>query len=390
MRVKNVAARTVLIAGAASACLALVACGKQAGGPPQGPVEVGVVTMTAQPVPLTTTLPGRTNAYLISDVRPQADGIIKARLFEEGAEVKAGQALYQIDPAPYEATLASAKAALAKADANLVTTRLKAQRYKELVAIDAVSKQDYDDANAALQTALADVAAQKAAVQTAQINLNYTHIIAPISGRTGKSTVTPGALVTSNQATALTTIQQLDPIYVDVTQSSADILKLKSEMAAGRIDATKAVPVKLLLENGATYAETGKLAFSEVTVDQGTGSVTLRAIFPNANRILLPGMYVRAVIDEGVFPNAILAPQVGVNRDPKGGATAYVVGRDGKAEERQLTVARTVGENWLVTSGLNPGDKLIVTGLQKVKPGVPVKPSPANAAAAAPAAAAQH
>ena len=377
-------ARPLLVAGAAAAALTLAACGgKPAGGPPHGPAQVGYVVLKAEAVPLTASLPGRTSAYLISDVRPQANGIIKSRLFQEGGDVRAGQVLYQIDAAPYQASLASAQAALAKSQANLATVRLKAQRYKELVAIDAVSKQDYDDANAALQTAVADVAAQKAAVQTAQINLDYARISAPISGRIGKSTVTPGALVTAGQTNALTTITQLDPIYVDVTQSSADLLKLKSEIAAGRLDGSGKAPVKLVLENGQTYAQTGALAFSDVTVDQSTGSVTLRAVFPNPNKVLLPGMYVRAVVDEGVSPNAILAPQTGVSRDPKGDATAFVVGADGKAELRQITVSRTVGPNWLVTSGLKPGDKLIVEGLQMVRPGAPVKAAPATQAGGA-------
>ena len=359
--------------------LLLSACGKkQAAMPPSGPPEVGVVTVQPQRVALTTELAGRTSPYLIAEVRPQVGGIIKKRLFTEGSDVHAGQVLYQIDPASYEATLASAKASLARAEATLSTVRLKADRYRDLVKIKAVSQQDNDDAQASLKQAEADVAAAKAAVETARINLAYTKITAPISGRIGRSAVTEGALVTANQAAALATIQQLSTIYVDVTQSSAELLRLKQSLASGimKRDSAGQTKVKLLLEDGSPYPLPGTLKFSEVTVDQSTGSITLRAIFPNPKQILLPGMFVRAVVEEGVNEQALLVPQRGVSRNPQGDAVAMLVGAEGKAEPRVIQVARTVGENWLVTGGLKPGDQVILEGLQRARPGTPVKAVP--------------
>ncbi len=359
--------------------LTLTACGKKPAPKPQGgPPEVGVITVQPQRVALTTELAGRTSPYLIAEVRPQVGGIIKKRLFTEGSDVHAGQVLYQIDPASYEATLASAKASQARAEATLSTVRLKADRYRDLVKIKAVSQQDNDDAQAGLKQAEADVAAAKAAVETARINLAYTKIIAPISGRIGRSTVTEGALVTANQAAALATVQQLSTMYVDVTQSSAELLKLKQSLASGLMkkDSAGQAKVKLLLEDGSPYPLSGVLKFSEVTVDQSTGSITLRAVFPNPKQILLPGMFVRAVVEEGVNEQALLIPQRGVTRNPQGDAVVMLVGGEGKVEPRVIQVARTVGENWLVTGGLKPGDQVILEGLQRARPGTPVKAVP--------------
>ena len=372
----------------------LSACGKPPGGPPpaQGTPVVGVLTVQAQPVVLSTELPGRTVPYLIAEVRPQVAGIIQSRNFREGSDVKAGQALYQINPATYQAAYDSNVAALGKAQASLKTTRLKADRYKELVDINAVSKQDYDDAAAALGQGESDVAAAKANVQTSRINLDFARVDAPISGRIGRSTVTPGALVTASQTTAMATIQQLDPIYVDVTQSSASLLKLKQSLARGDLQKAggDAARVKLILEDGSAYPLEGRLAFSDVTVDQDTGAITLRAVFPNPRADLLPGMYVRAVLQEGVKQQGLLVPQQAVTRDGKGKPQAYVVGADSKLQLRPLETERAVGDQWLVRSGLQAGDQLVVDGQQRAMPGVEVKVTPwtpkaAPAAAAAPA-----
>lgn len=366
--------------------LTLTACGKKPAPKPQGgPPEVGVITVQTQRVALTTELSGRTVANLIAEVRPQVGGIIKKRLFAEGSDVKAGQILYQIDPASYEASLASARAAQAKAEATLGTIRLKAERYQDLVKIKAVSQQDNDDAQASLKQAEADLAAAKAAVETARINLAYTKITAPISGRIGRSTITDGALVTANQANALATIQQLGTMYVDVTQSSAELLKLKQNLASGLMNKGSAnqATVKLLLEDGSPYPLPGSLKFSEVTVDPSTGSITLRALFPNPKQLLLPGMFVRAIIEEGVSQQAILVPQRGVTRNPKGDAMVMVVGAEEKAEPRVIQVVRTVGENWLVSDGLKAGDRVILEGIQRARPGTPVKAVPFGAKPAA-------
>ena len=333
--------------------------------------EVGVVTLKARPVAIKAELAGRTAPFLIAEVRPQVTGIIQKRLFVEGADVKAGAALYQIDPATYQATLDSAKAALAKAEANLFTAKLKADRYKDLVGIKAVSQQDYDDSVAALKQAQAEVAASRAALDSARINLDYTRVSAPISGRIGRSAVTPGALVTANQATSLATVTQLDPMYVDVTQSSAELLRLKRQLASGQLktQASGKAKAKLLMEDGSPYPLEGQVQFSEVTVDQSTGTVTLRAVFPNPKHELLPGMYVRAVLETGVDDQAILVPQQAVARNQKAEPVAMVVGADGKVEQRVLEVGRSVGNDWLVNAGLADGDRVIVEGLQKVKPG---------------------
>lgn len=369
--------RSILTSASLALALFLSACGAKgpAGPDPNAPAPVGVVVVRTEPVALTTELSGRTSASLISEVRPQVNGVIKARLFQEGANVRAGQPLYQIDPATYRASLDSANAALAQAQATATSAKLKADRYKELVAINAVSKQDNDDAQAAAQAAAANVQAQRAAVQQARINLDYTQVRAPISGRIGKSAVTPGALVTANQATPLATVQDLDNIYVDVTQSAADLLKLRAAMAKGSVGAPASAQVRLILEDGSIYPVAGRLAFSDITVDEGTGSVGLRAVFPNPQGALLPGLYVRARLEQGVATSGILVPQPAVSRDPKGGATVYVVDAAGKAQQRTITVSRTVSDKWLVTAGLKPGERVIVEGLQKVRPDTPVKPS---------------
>jgi len=371
--------RRIAVAGILLGSLMAAGCGKEtpASNPPAGgPPEVAVVWVKPERVTITMELSGRTSAYLIAEVRPQVGGIIQKRLFTEGSDVKAGQVLYQIDPATYQAAFDSVRAALDRAGANLIPARLKAERYKELVGIKAVSAQDYDDAYAALKQAEADIAVNKAAVETARINLAYTQVSAPISGRIGKSSVTIGALVTASQSASLATIQQLDPVYVDVTQSSIEMLRLKRDLASGHImrDSVNQAKVGLVLEDGITYPLQGVFKFSDVTIDQSTGSVTLRTVFPNPNQILLPGMYVRAVLEEGVIEQAIQVPQRGVTRDSAGNATALIVGTGDKVEARTLTVTRAIGDTWLVSDGLNPGDRLIVEGLQKVRPGTTVKP----------------
>jgi membrane fusion protein (multidrug efflux system) len=378
---KYYSVKLFFITGILIGSLMLTACGKQngAGGPMQsGPPEVGIIMIQPQRVALTTELAGRTSAYLIAEVRPQVNGIIQKRLFTEGSDVKAGEVLYQIDPATYQAAYNSAKAALARVEANVIPVRLKAGRYQELVKINAVSQQDYDDANAALKQAEADVEAGKAAVETARINLAYTKLTAPISGRIGRSSVTNGALVTASQLAALATIQQLSPIYVDVTQSSAELLRLKQNLASGLLKSNGAAQarVRLLLEDGSPYPLPGTLKFSEVTVDQSTGSITLRAIFPNPKHTLLPGMFVRAILEEGVNEHAILVPQRGVTRNPAGNAMVMVVGSEEKVEQRVINVVQTIGDNWLVSEGLKAGDRVILEGLQKARPGTPVKAVP--------------
>ncbi|GLY62082.1 efflux RND transporter periplasmic adaptor subunit [Pectobacterium brasiliense] len=346
----------------------------QQGGAQQQMPEVGIVTLKTEALNVMTELPGRTSAYRIAEVRPQVGGIILKRNFVEGSDVKAGASLYQIDPATYQASYNSAKGSLAQAQAQAEIARLTVNRYKPLLGTNYVSKQDYDQAVATSRQADAAVQAAKAAVDTAQINLAYTKVNSPIEGRVGKSTVTEGALVATGQATALTTVQQLDPIYVDVTQSSNDFLQLKKELENGTLKQSEGkANVRLLLENGTEYTEAGTLEFSDVTVDETTGSITLRAIFPNPQHNLLPGMFVRARLDSGVNPTALLVPQQGVTRDPRGQATAMVVGEGDKVEPRTLKTSKAVGDKWLVTEGLKAGDRVIVTGLQKIRPGAQVK-----------------
>ncbi len=370
----------------------LVACGKEppgpgAGGP--GAPAVTVITVTAEAVPVTAELPGRTTPYLVAELRPQVTGIVKERLFKEGSEVRAGQVLYRIDPASYQAVYDSARAALARAEANLEAARLKAGRYAELVKIEAVSAQANDEAQAAQKQAQAEVSAAKAALDKARVDLDFTRVTAPIAGRIGRSAVTPGALVTANQAAALATVQQLDPIYVDLTQSSATLLRLKRDFASGKLQRTdgNAVKVQLVLEDGSVYGAEGRLAFSEVTVDESTGSVTLRAVFPNPKSELLPGMYVRARLTQGVNRDAILVPHAALNRNPRGEAQVMVVNRENQVEARIVEADQSIGDKWVVTAGLAPGDRVIVEGLQKVKPGATVQAQEAGAAAAVPPAA---
>lgn len=358
------------------AALALAGCGDGAAnaqGQGQGPASVGVIVAQAEPVTLTTELQGRTSAVLVSEVRPQVGGIIKSRNFAEGGMVRAGQLLYQIDPATYQAAYDSARAGMAQAEAARDSARLKAERFGALAATGAVSKQDNDDAQSAFKQAQANVAFQKAAVDAARINLNFTRVTAPISGRIGKSSVTPGALVTASQTEPLATVQKLDAVYVDLSQSSTDLLKLRARLANGQLDQAGTAAVRLILEDGSEYPLEGRLAFSDVTVDPGTGSIGLRAIFPNPQGALLPGMYVRARLVSGVADQAILAPQIAVSRDPKGAASVMVVGPDGKAQIRPVVADQTKGDKWVITAGLKPGDRVIVEGLQSVRPGAPVK-----------------
>src|SRR5882672_12202319 len=361
---------------AATISVVLAACGpaKPATTTPQ-PAQVSVVTVHRSSVPISIELPGRTSPYLVAQVRARVDGIVLKRDFKEGSDVKGGQRLYQIDPAPYVAALNSAKAALQKAQANLVSADALVERYKVLVSANAVSKQDYDNAIAAQGQAAADVATGKAMVATAQINLDYTNVVSPIVGRSGPSLVTQGAYVQISAATLMTTVQQIDPIYVDLTQTSVAGLQLRRDIASGqlRVDGPNQAQVTLTLEDGSQYAVPGTLQFTDITVNQGTGSVTLRAIFPNPHFILLPGMFVHARIEEGMIDNATLVPQVGVTHDPQGQATALVVGPDNKVAVRKLQLKGTQGDQWIVEAGLVDGDRVIVAGVQKVQPGAVVQ-----------------
>lgn len=369
---------SVLLATAAS----LSACSK-----PQGPgqmqgsqsIPVTVVTLQTQPVTLTRELPGRSTAFLVAEVRPQVNGIVARRLFTEGAIVKEGQPLYQLDDATYRADLNSAEANLARAQATLVTAELNAQRSAQLVKVDAVSKQDDENAAAALRQAQADVKAAQASADRARVVLGYARISSPITGRTGKSMVTPGALVTANQEQPLTTVQQLDPMYVDLTQSSAELLNLRKALSRGALKASSDLPVTILLEDGTQYEHRGKLAFSDVTVDPTTGSFGLRVVVPNPEYLLLPGMYVRAIVGDGERQDALLVPQQGITRDQKGQTMAMVVGKDQKVEPRVVKVSRAIGDEWLVEEGLAAGDRVIVEGLQKIRPGAPVQATEAGA-----------
>lgn len=340
---------------------------------------VSVVTMQSQRVPVTSELPGRTAVFQVAEIRPQVGGIIQKRVFKEGAEVKSGELLYQIDPATYEANVAQAKASVAKAKADLEPARLKAVRYKDLIRSKAVSQQDHDDAQAALALAQANVALAQAQLESAQIDLARTRVIAPISGRIGRSSVTPGALVTANQATTMATVQQLDPINVDLTQSNVELLRLKRSLESGSVQSAgeAATKVRLILEDGSAYPLEGTLQLSEASVDQTTGSVTIRAVFPNPKRDLLPGMYVRAVIEEGVLAQAILVPQQAVTRNAKGEALALVVDAQNTLVARPLELDRAVGGTWIVRQGLTAGDRVVVDGLQKIRPGMNVQTAPA-------------
>jgi membrane fusion protein (multidrug efflux system) len=365
---------------AVAAALLLFGCGNENGqqaGRSHVP-EVAVVTLEPRPIELTTELPGRTSSYLVSEIRPQVNGIVQKRMFKEGSDVNAGDLLYQIDPAPFQVAYDSAKASLSKAQANLPSIRSRAERYKEVLADKAVTKQDYDDATAAVLQAEAEVQYWKTEVEAARINLNYTRVTAPISGRIGKSSVTDGALVTAYQPTALATIQKLDPIYVDVTQSSAELLRLRRNLETGQLIADKnnQKKVRILLGDPTSYSLEGSLEFRDVTVDPSTGSFTLRIVVPNPDHLLLPGMFVRAVVKEGIVEKAIFVPQQGVNRTPKGEPVALIVDETGKVQQRMLTLDRAVGDQWLVSSGLSAGDRVIVEGGQKVRPGTVVKTVP--------------
>lgn len=356
----------------------LTACGRGDGAPAQAPPppEVGVITLVPRQVNLSTELPGRTSAFRIAEVRPQVEGIVLKRLFTEGAEVRAGQPLYEIDSAPYRAALLRAEASLASAEAQLNAAKLLTERYGPLRERGVVSRQDFDNAEAASKSAAAAVEAARAALETARIDLSYTQVRSPISGRIGRSLVTEGALVTRNQEQALATVAQLDPIYVDVTQSSTELLHLQREFASGRLQRVgeQQAKVSLKLEDGSAYPRTGSLQFSEVTVDAGTGSVLLRAVFPNPDRTLLPGMFVRATLAQGSSGEALLVPQGGVSRNARGEPTALVVDAQNQVAERVIQVDRAVGSDWLVTGGLAAGERVIVEGLQKARAGITVTP----------------
>lgn len=350
--------------------LVLTGCSPEQTPPQKKQTEVAVISMAPQAQTLTSELPGRTKAWMSAQIRPQVSGIVKQRLFTEGADVKAGEALYTLDPAPYQATYAQAKASAAQAKAALLSARLKASRFSELVKIDAISKQDNEDAQASLQSAEAIYQAAQASVDSARIDLNYTTITSPIAGRIEASSVTAGALVTASQDSVLTTVQQLDPLYVDITQSSAEVLRLKRELAAGTlVGATMdGVKIDLLLEDGSQYAHAGRLQFSGASVSESTGSVTLRAVVPNPDGLLLPGMYVRAVVTEAIDPQAMLVPQRAVTRSHSG-ATSVLVVVEGKVEQRLISIDRNVGNQWWVSAGLAAGDHVIVEGGQKVRIG---------------------
>lgn len=335
--------------------------------------EVAALTLRAEPVTLVRELPGRVQPYLIAEVRPQVDGIVQSRLFDEGRVVTAGQPLYQLDDARYRADLASAEAALARAEAARHAVRLDAERAEELVARRVISQDDYEDTVARLRQAEADVMAAEAAVRAAQIRVADARISAPIAGRIGKSSVTPGALVTANQPNPLATVQQLDPIYVDLTWSSRELLELRRELALGNLNQADGIPVTILLEDGSRYEHPGEMQFADLTVDPGTGSFSLRVEVPNPDHLLLPGMYVRALVSNAERPHAILVPQQSITRDARGRAFAMVVSDDGAVQRRLVEVSRTVGHRWLVESGLEAGERVVVEGHQKLQPGVPVE-----------------
>ena len=362
------------------AALTLPSCNKPKENAPahggEAPIpEVSVLTVQPEKVSVTTELSGRVSAYLVAEVRPQVGGIIQKMQFTEGSEVNEGDVLYQIDPALFQAAYDSAKAALARAEATLPSAMAKAERYRELVGANAISKQEFDDADATAKKAQADVVSAKAQMEQAQINLAYTKVKAPISGRIGKSSVTTGALVTGFQAVALATIQKLDPVYVDVTQSSTSLLRLKRSMQKGLIkkDSENQASVKLILEDGSTYDQEGALKFSDVTVDEGTGSVILRSVFPNPDLTLLPGMFVRALVEEGINEKALLVPQRCVTRNAKGVPTATIVNSKGIVEVRELQIDRALGNRWLISGGLSAGDQVVMEGHLKVRPGSPAK-----------------
>lgn len=362
--------RSVVLLLASS--IVLHACGEATAPPPMDTPEVTVVTLQSRPVTLTRELPGRTSAFVVAEVRPQVTGIVKERLFEEGSLVTEGQPLYQLDDAAYRAAWNSAKASLARAQASVAVAGLNAERAEELLKFDAVSKQEYDNAMAALQQAEADVGVAQAQVASAAVQLEYARITSPIDGQIGKSTVTRGALVTADQAAALSIVQQLDPIYVDLTQSSSETLALRRELAGGTLRKAEGVPVTILLEDGTRYDHDGELTFADVAVEPSTGSFSLRTVVPNPDHLLMPGMYVRAVISNAVIDDGLLVPQQAIARDPTGNTSAMVLTDDNTVEQRDVTVGRTVGSDWLVSDGLSAGDRVIIEGLQKIQPGMQV------------------
>ncbi|MCB9850253.1 MAG: efflux RND transporter periplasmic adaptor subunit [Phycisphaerales bacterium] len=375
MKTMKYAFATITAVSVTALALLVTGCENQepAGAPQQRIAEVAVVEVAAQPVTLTTELPGRVAAFLEADVRPQVSGIIQSRLFEEGADVNAGDVLYQIDAARYEAAFARAKASLAMAEAELPAIRSRVERYRSALTDNAVSKQDYDDASASLQQAEATIALRRAEVESAQIDLSYTQITAPISGRIGTSRVTVGSLVTADQPAPLSTINQFDPVFVDVPQSSTQLLRLRRELETGVMNVgSQSHEVHIVLEDGTEYPQPGTLQFRDVQVDPSTGTFKLRVTVPNADHVLLPGMFVRAVIQEGVVDDGILVPQQGVSRNPKGEPIAFVVNAEDKVEQRTLNLNRAIGNQWLVESGLGVGDRLIMEGLQRIRPGNPV------------------
>lgn len=370
----RVAPRSVNLSLCVAGTIMLASCGSNnAQRPDQGPVEVGVVTLHAEPVTTTSELPGRTAATEVAQVRPQVDGIIKARLFKEGAYVRAGQPLYQIDPRLYVATRDQAEAQLANAQAALISTQAKVDRYRRLTQADAVARQDVDDAVAAARQGAANVRQYRANLRSAKVNLEFTRVYAPISGRIGRSSFTQGALVTAAQTDALATIQSLDPIYVDIQQSSDALLNLRESLAKGDVLPASAT-VRLVLGNGRAYPQTGTVEFGEVSVDENSGTVALRARFPNPQGILLPGMFVRVQVPQVTVRNGILVPQQAITRNAKGDATVMVVTADNKVEQRNVTAAQAIGDKWLVTAGLAAGNRVVVEGINKVQPGATVKP----------------
>ncbi len=378
-----ITSRPVLVAILAVMALAVTACDdkKQGGAPKAGPVEVSAITVEPRDVSLFTDLPGRTVAFREAEVRPQVSGIILKRMFQEGSEVAAGQQLYQIDPATYQAAVESARANLVTAEANLKSIQAKAARYADLVQINAVSRQDYDDVVASLAQARAQILVAQAALDTARISLGYTRVYAPITGRIGRSSLTEGALVTADQTAALASITQLDPIYVDVSQSASDLLRLRHEIAAGQVQGGEVdrTPVTLTVDGAAQpYELPGQLQFSEVTVDQSTGAVQLRAVFPNPHHDLYPGLFVRARVEQGVKARALLVPQRSLTRTPDGKAMVWVVGGDDTVAPRPVEAGRAVGDMWVVDSGLKPGDRVVTEGLQKIRPGAAVHVGPAD------------
>ena len=380
-----------LTACALATSIALVGCSKDPKQAQQGaaaqkmpPTEVGVIVAQPQSVEQTVELSGRTSAYQISEVRPQTSGVILKRLFTEGSFVREGQPLYEIDAGTNRANLDSAKAAVVRQQANLNALQVKANRYRQLIGINAVSKQEYDDLAAQVQLAAADVAASQAALKSAQIDLGYSTVRSPISGQSGRSSVTAGALVTASQANALVTIQQLDPIYVDINQSSTELLRLRQQLSKGSIDRSNSTKVRLKLEDGSDYPVEGNLAFSDASVDPDTGTITVRAVFSNPNHLLLPGMFANAQIVQGIIPNAILIPQAAITRTPTGQAIAMLVNAKGVVETRPITTAGVQGQNWIVTQGLQAGDKVIVDGIAKVKPEQEVVAKPYQPQVAAP------